>query len=158
MRLGSIHLARCSCLTATLAALSCATTQDVDSPKQGAELATASVDPVRYCAESLSHPAVPSADTPGLHWPPRVLQRAETVYPRVASLDGREGMVKVRLWITATGAIDKIDVVQSSGWTDLDGEAVRSLRLGKFAPACSTAGEPVAATYVVAKEFSLLGR
>src|SRR5262245_2843567 len=116
MRSGAARVASSLWLLAALASPSCATiTEDAAVPDQSTDVGGAPVDPVRYCAESLSHPPVRGVETPGLHWPPRVLRRVGTAYPRVASLESREGRVKMRLWITATGGVDKIDVVESSG-------------------------------------------
>jgi protein TonB len=157
MGFGGANLARWGSLLLLLFATSCATaTKDWDFPERPAS--GVPLDPARYCADSLSQPPMPGRQAEGLRWAPRVVQRVDAPYPTVAVLDGREGTVRLRMWIATTGHIDEIVVVESSGWRDLDDAAIESMRRSTFAPACSPRGEPVAASYVSVRQFSVRGR
>jgi TonB family protein len=66
-------------------------------------------------------------------------------------------MVKVRVWVTESGSVGKVDVLESSGWTDLDEVAVKAMQLSTWAPACSAKGSPVGASFKYQARFSMHG-
>lgn len=49
---------------------------------------------------------------------------SKQTYPRTAQMRGEEGTVKVKVYISATGAVEKAEVVAESGSGALDREAV----------------------------------
>lgn len=57
------------------------------------------------------------------------------IYPRTARLQGWEGTVLVRAWVTPTGGVAAARVAQSSGHGVLDDAALAALRQWRFIPA-----------------------
>lgn len=49
---------------------------------------------------------------------------AKQTYPRVAQMRGEEGTAKVKLFVSANGAIERTELVGHSGSTTLDKEAL----------------------------------
>lgn len=66
---------------------------------------------------------------------PRALGRIEPVYPRLARRKGHEGRVSVEVAVAADGAIDRAEVIGSSGFDELDAAALDAVRGARFAPA-----------------------
>lgn len=57
------------------------------------------------------------------------------LYPAQAILDRIEGTVMLRVRVSATGSVDRVEVLSSSGYQVLDAEAIRTVRRWQFVPA-----------------------
>ena len=55
--------------------------------------------------------------------------------PRSARRRGREGVVTIEIVVSGSGAVTKVDVIGSSGHSDLDSAAVSAVKTAHFAPA-----------------------
>ena len=66
---------------------------------------------------------------------PMALNRIVPTYPRSASRRGREGVVTIEIVVSGSGAVTKVDVIGSSGHSDLDSAAVSAVKTAHFAPA-----------------------
>jgi len=89
---------------------------------------------------------------------PSVGPAAESVtrppYPEEARRRGEEGTVKLRLLISAEGAVTRVVVAQSSGSDVLDSAAARAAYAWRFRPA-RRGSQPIAAWLVFPVEFQL---
>ncbi|MBI5685339.1 MAG: energy transducer TonB [Verrucomicrobia bacterium] len=56
-------------------------------------------------------------------------------YPRVAKIQGWEGVTVLRLEVLEDGAVGKVELVQSSGHSVLDEAAIRAVQRWRFEPA-----------------------
>lgn len=50
------------------------------------------------------------------------------VYPRIAQLQGLEGSVRIALWSDAAGKVERVSVIESSGYPVLDEAALKAAR------------------------------
>ena len=66
---------------------------------------------------------------------PNFAVQATHVYPTEAARRHQQGTVVLILYINGSGALDKIEIVKSSGFPLLDEAAVREMKLSKFQPA-----------------------
>lgn len=58
---------------------------------------------------------------------------SKQTYPRTAQMRGEEGTVKVKVYIAASGAIERTEIVAPSGSSTLDREAMAlPARVGNF--------------------------
>ncbi|MGC3972242.1 MAG: energy transducer TonB [Pirellulales bacterium] len=74
-------------------------------------------------------------------------------YPRDAKAQRLEGLVKVRLWISAEGLVSHAEVAQSSGIPSFDDSARRTALQWRFAPA-RYLGANVAVVFTVPVRFT----
>lgn len=86
--------------------------------------------------------------------PPRPQRSIRPDYPRGARRRGEQGDVVLEISVSASGAVDAVRVVGSSGFTELDAEAVRAAEAARFAPAMS-GNEPVASKARLTLTFKL---
>jgi len=56
-------------------------------------------------------------------------------YPLIARKRGHEGQVRLRVDVTELGEVSKVQVADSSGWTDLDETALEVVKTWEFRPA-----------------------
>ena len=77
-------------------------------------------------------------------------------YPRMSLRRGEEGTVLCRLHIDARGAVERVEVVESSGFPRLDSAAVETLSTWSFEPA-RAAGVAVSTSLLHAVTFRLQG-
>jgi len=77
-------------------------------------------------------------------------------YPRVARLTGAMGKVMLRVYVSAQGAAEKVEIRTSSGSLHLDQAAREAVERWKFVPA-RQGDEPVAAWVLVPITFVLEG-
>jgi protein TonB len=70
---------------------------------------------------------------------PTFAKQAEHIYPSEAARRHQQGMVILMLYINGSGALDKIEIVKSSGFPLLDEGAIREMKLSKFQPAMDDA-------------------
>ena len=66
---------------------------------------------------------------------PNFAVQATHVYPPEAARRHQQGTVVLMLYINGSGALDKIEIVKSSGFPLLDEAAIREMKLSKFQPA-----------------------
>ena len=92
-----------------------------------------------------SQAAVAAEQTAGLDdkTPPDFSQNLPPAYPRQAIQDQLEGTVLLRLHVTDTGQIERVEVIESSGHAVLDQAAVEAVRQWQGQPAQQN-GLPVA--------------
>ncbi len=83
-----------------------------------------------------------------------IFQNAAPAYPRVARVQGWQGTVLVRAWVTPTGGVASARVARSSGHGVLDGAAVEAVRQWKFRPG-RRGGQAVASQAEVPITFRL---
>lgn len=77
-------------------------------------------------------------------------------YPRVAMINRQEGTVVVRLLVLATGDVGSVDLVRSSGYSQIDAAALIGAGNWRYLPAVRN-GRPVRAEVEVAIRFRLSG-
>lgn len=92
--------------------------------------------------------------------PPRFdaayLDNPRPEYPRAAKRMGEQGKVMLRVYVSASGAAEKVEIGTSSGSRRLDEAARLAVELWKFVPARQGAGS-VAAWVIVPITFALEG-
>ncbi len=66
---------------------------------------------------------------------PQVSYKVKPSYPHVAKRMGYQGRVVVRLLVSASGRVEQVKIVRSSGYRVLDKAAVKALKRWRFAPA-----------------------
>ncbi|HEY9721882.1 MAG TPA: TonB family protein [Oscillatoriaceae cyanobacterium] len=69
-----------------------------------------------------------------------ILTRVVPSYPPRAEALGEEGSVRVRVWATPQGGVERVEVLRSSGWSYFDRAAVTAVRQWVF-NASPSAGE-----------------
>ena len=77
--------------------------------------------------------------------PPKPHKTIKPDYPKGARQRGEQGEVILEIRVNAAGIVDRVDVVSSCGFSELDEAAVRAARTARFTPAKS-GGSPVAST------------
>lgn len=85
---------------------------------------------------------------------PELIQSSPPTYPQTAIERRWEGTVLLRLRVTAEGHVDRVAILNSSGYDVLDGEAVRAIRAWRFVPATRD-GHPVASFVRLPVRFDL---
>jgi protein TonB len=75
-------------------------------------------------------------------------------YPEASRRRGEEGVVRVELLVDPSGRVVDVRVLESSGFSTLDAEAVKTVRDWRFRPA-QRAGVPVAGSITTAVHFRL---
>ena len=89
--------------------------------------------------------------------PPEALDAARNrrpAYPEVSRRRGQEGTVRLELSVDASGLVVDVRVLESSGFSALDAEAVKTVRDWRFRPA-QRGGLPVAGSITTAVHFRL---
>lgn len=90
-----------------------------------------------------------------LYSQPVMVSMPKPPYPQRARERGVEGKVGVKVWVAADGAVDRAEVVQSSGSDLLDQAAQESALEATFKPAIR-GGVPAAAEKTMVVTFSLI--
>ncbi len=67
--------------------------------------------------------------------PPQVLNRVSPNYPASSLKNGEEGMVLLSALVSASGAVEEVKLLTSSGFEQLDVAAQKAIALWKFSPA-----------------------
>ena len=75
-------------------------------------------------------------------------------YPEASRRRGEQGVVRVELLVDPSGRVVDVRVLESSGFSALDAEAVKTVRDWRFRPA-QRAGVPVAGSITTAVHFRL---
>ena len=86
--------------------------------------------------------------------PPRPKRAIKPEYPRGSRVRGEQGDVVLEIRVTERGTVDRVSVVGSCGFAELDDAAVRAARDAKFTPARS-GHEAVASTARLTLSFKL---
>jgi len=86
--------------------------------------------------------------------PPVFVDRVEPVYPRGARLAGIQGVVRLGLEISATGALRRVSVLTSSGDASLDRAALDAAQASSYGPARAS-GRSVDAAVEASYRFEL---
>jgi len=86
--------------------------------------------------------------------PPKPHKTIKPDYPKGARQRGEQGEVILEIRVNAAGIVDRVDVVSSCGFSELDEAAVRAARTARFTPAKS-GGSPVASTARLTLNFKL---
>lgn len=66
---------------------------------------------------------------------PYLLENPKPVYPAAARRRGMQGVVLLGVAVSKEGYVDKIDILQTSGFKVLDRSAVKSVKSWRFIPA-----------------------
>ncbi|MEI9961597.1 MAG: energy transducer TonB [Limisphaerales bacterium] len=66
---------------------------------------------------------------------PNYARRAEPIYPDQARRWHQQGIVTLALFINELGALDKVEIIKSSGFPLLDTAAIKAMKQSRFAPA-----------------------
>ena len=96
----------------------------------------------------------PSPETSGVRTSPSFAGNRPPSYPAAARRNGWEGTVMLRLEISATGAVTKVEVARSSGHAILDAEAVATVRTWRGEPATHS-GRPIPTTELLPVRFRM---
>ena len=86
--------------------------------------------------------------------PPKPHKTIKPDYPKGARQRGEQGEVILEIRVNAEGIVDRVDVVSSCGFPELDEAAVRAARTARFTPA-KYGGSPVASTARLKLDFKL---
>ena len=86
--------------------------------------------------------------------PPKPHKAIKPDYPKGARQRGEQGEVILEIRVNAAGIVDRVDIVSSCGFSELDEAAVRAARTARFTPAKS-GGSPVASTARLKLDFKL---
>ncbi len=92
--------------------------------------------------------------TKGVICESRVVSAPMPKYPRSSRRKGEEGIVSIKVWIDEKGSPEKVLVIKSSGFPNLDRAAVDALKTVSFVPATEN-NKPVASTLIQNIEFRL---
>lgn len=95
-----------------------------------------------------------SSKPPGATRAPRVVSSEEPDYPDVARQNGWRGTVKLRVLVSEQGVVEDVQVIASSGYSQLDQAALISMRNWQFSPALKE-GRLVAAWVAIPVTFKL---
>jgi len=90
----------------------------------------------------------------GLRTGPSFAGNRPPSYPAVARRNGWQGKVMLRLFISTTGEVRRVEVARSSGHAVLDAEAAATVRTWRGSPATLN-GRPVATTELLPVRFRL---
>ena len=88
--------------------------------------------------------------------PDPAFPHAVNVYPRVALRNRQQGTVVVRLLVLPSGEVGDVNLVRSSGYPQLDADALVETGNWRYLPAVRN-GEPVSAEIDVAIRFKMPG-
>ena len=122
-------------------------------PRQSAPQ-TAAAQPVRLNA---ALQGMESFTLEGRTTPPEAADAARNRrpnYPEASRRRGEEGVVRVELLVDPSGRVVDVRVLESSGFSALDAEAVKTVRDWRFRPA-QRGGLPVAGSITTAVHFRL---
>lgn len=130
------------------------------SAEQSTAPAPASEPVTDVPAATAPAPPVALAKQPAPVVPPRFdaayLNNPRPEYPRLARRMGEQGKVMLRVYVTATGSAQRVEIQTSSGSPRLDQAARAAVERWKFVPA-RHGDEPIAAWVLVPITFVLEG-
>ena len=123
-------------------------------PPQQSPPQTAAPQPVRLNA---ALQGMESFTLEGRTTPPEALDAARNrrpTYPEASRRRGEQGVVRVELLVDPNGRVVDVRLLESSGFSALDAEAVKTVRDWRFRPA-QRGGLPVAGSITTAVHFRL---
>jgi TonB family protein len=123
------------------------------APSPSSAVSVAASAPVAAATKGEVLAAVP-APVAEVFVPPAFRVRQEPAYPERARRAGAEGVVVVRIALTADGAVREVELTQGSGSRLLDEAALAAARASTFVPA-SRNRAPVEAEAVATYRFEL---
>jgi protein TonB len=100
--------------------------------------------------------AGPAGDAPCEEEPtkPEPVFKAEIEYTAAARAEGVEGKLKLKLTVSADGAVTNVEVL-AAVWPELDAAAVAAAKQWRFKPSMAC-GKPIdGGTYILARRFEL---
>ncbi len=109
-------------------------------PPEPRELQVAVVQPPRTLGTDRTAPSFTTSPPP--------------TYPTIAIQNNWEGTVLLRVYITADGSVDEVEVARSSGHSILDGAAVTAVRRWRGSPATQN-GRAISTTELLPVRFTL---
>ncbi len=92
----------------------------------------------------------------GVHALAHAVEMPRPIYPSAARRHGEQGTVGCRIHIDASGSVDEVEILLSSGSDRLDRAAIDALARWRFEPAYED-GSPVSCTVDQEVRFSLRG-
>ncbi len=130
------------------------------------EAPTSYVAPPTSPAPVVETPVVPAAPAPAIAAAPapivppsfnaKYLQNPPPAYPNMARRMGQQGKVVLRVFVSATGLADQVELRSGSGYNALDQAALETVKRWRFVPA-RQGDQPVAAWVLVPITFTLEG-
>ncbi|MFC2342799.1 MAG: energy transducer TonB [Negativicutes bacterium] len=87
--------------------------------------------------------------------PPRLISSVEPAYPERLRRDGIEGVVRLRLIVATDGSVESAEVVDSSGYDEMDSAARSAAYEYTFSPAENSAGDAVRCAISTSVRFQL---
>jgi periplasmic protein TonB len=99
-------------------------------------------------------PPPPRAIVPGTPVKPSFVPNVQDYYPDASRRAGEEGRATVKVCVAATGKIDSVEIVTTTGHPMLDDAALKVARAFRFKPATSE-GKPVASCPSLPVKFEL---
>lgn len=105
-------------------------------------------------ASSLHQTAAVGESIEAVGLPPVFIERVEPLYPRGARLAGSQGVVRLGLEVSASGALRGVTVIESSGDASLDRAAVLAAQASSYGPA-RVSGRAVDAAVEATYRFEL---
>ena len=106
-------------------------------------------------ADASTAAAVPSAPEPALRQSPRPAARIKLNYPRQARLQGIEGRVTVRCYVSAQGKVETCRILSASPQGIFEEAAIQALKNTRFHPAVNDKGKKCPASVTVPISFKL---
>jgi len=101
-------------------------------------------------------PEGPPPDAAAWMTPPRVLNGPPPLYPAAERRLQHEGVVRVRVKVSASGRAEQVELAASSGHSRLDEAAIAAVRGWIFAPAQNATG-PLSSWVTLTVRFQLTG-
>jgi protein TonB len=105
-------------------------------------------------ANGISSPAVASSSVREVILEARPLSAIDPLFPIGSRIRGEQGDVRFQVWISTDGKLEKIQILQTSGYPALDRSAERALKRTRFAPR-RVNGNAVPATLTILVRFQL---
>lgn len=87
--------------------------------------------------------------------PPQLISMVKPIYPKELRVKNVEGVVRVQLLVNEKGRVESVEVVQSSGYPDMDSEAIKAARQYRFRAAKNQLNKPVACFITTSIRFKL---
>lgn len=76
-----------------------------------------------------------------------VVRRIVATYPRDAAMLGEQAIIRMRVTVSAQGAVEDCAIINATQTLRLDSPACRSMALARFEPALDAAGNPMRSYY-----------
>ena len=128
----------------------------VSAPQVAASITVAPAAPPPSSSRSPSPAALPSPEVRPPAFDADYLENPTPAYPSLSRRLGEEGKVVVRVWVSADGRAEKVELVRSSGFGRLDRSALDAVSRWRFVPA-RQGMQGVAASVLVPVAFVLKG-